>query len=264
MLLPILPNKMTGPMNLFNPYKIWLMAIIIATLSFIGYLGVKFLGEKRGILVTAAAGGFISSTAVTVSLSSMFKQTKTNIYTYASGIAIANTLMFIRVLIESFIINPAVAKILAPFYTIMFFYGVWISFIFFKKSQKNIEIAINSLEKNPLELNEAIKFALLFGLIYALVEYANKNYGNAGMIIVSFISGFTDVDAITLSLSEMSKSSLAFKYAATGILAASFSNTVVKYMIVIIAQKELAKKMLLFFGVETVMLTAALGYFYLN
>ena len=265
-LLPVLPNKMIGPYELFNPYKTWMMAIIIASLSFLGYLAIKFFGEKKGILFTAAAGGFISSTAVTASLSAMFKQTLTNINTYISAIAIANTLMFARVLIESYITNKKLLNFLLIPYLSATLVGILVSYYLYKKSvtSKNISASIKNLEKNPLELNEAIKFALLFGLIYALVEYANRHYGNAGMMIVSFISGFTDVDAITLSLSEMSLKTLALKDAAFGILAASFSNTIVKYSIVVIAQKELAKKMFLFFGVEILFLTIGLGYFYIN
>ncbi|HGZ70707.1 MAG TPA: DUF4010 domain-containing protein, partial [Nitratifractor sp.] len=66
--LPILPDEMLGPYNLFNPYKTWLMAVIIALISFIGYIAIKTLGQKYGIFLTGAAGGFISSTAVSISL----------------------------------------------------------------------------------------------------------------------------------------------------------------------------------------------------
>jgi len=254
-MLPILPNKGIGPLELFNPYKTWLMAIIIASLSFIGYLGIKFFGEKKGILFTAAAGGFISSTAVTASLSAMFKESKTSIFTYASAIAIANTLMFARVLIEAYVTNPKLIKILAVPFVLAFIYGIWFSYYFYKKSNDNIQTSLEKLEKNPLELSEAIKFAIIFAIIYALVEYTNKYFGNTGLLIVSFISGFTDVDAITLSLGELSNNKLALTTASAGIVTASLSNTLTKFLIVLFFSKELAKKTLIFFIPEVIILS---------
>jgi len=254
-LLPILPNKNIGPYELFNPYKTWLMAIIIASLSFIGYLGIKFFGEKRGILFTAAAGGFVSSTAVTASMSAMFKNTQTNLYTYLSAIAIANTLMFARVVIEVYITNSYLVKMLFIPYLFAFVYGIWFSYYFYKKSTSNISTSLNKLEKNPLELAEAVKFAIVFAIIYALVEFSNKHFGNAGLYIISFISGFTDVDAITLSLGELSKSSLLLSSAAIGIVTASISNTITKFFIVVFFSRTLAKKASLFFLVEILILS---------
>ena len=263
LLLPILPNKNIGPYKLFNPYKTWLMAIIIASLSFVGYLGIKFFGEKRGILFTAAAGGFVSSTAVTATMSAMFKNTGTNLYTYLSAIAIANTLMFARVVIEVYITNSHLVKILIIPYSIAFIYGIWFSYYFYKKSVSNVSTSLNKLEKNPLELAEAVKFAIIFAIIYALVEFSNKHFGNAGLYIVSFISGFTDVDAITLSLGELSKSSLLLNSAATGIVTASISNTVTKFFIVMFFSRELAKKALLFFIPEILILSLTYLFIFL-
>ncbi len=254
LLLPILPNKTF--FNLFNPYKTWLMAIIIASLSFIGYLGIKFFG-KKGLLFTAAAGGFISSTAVTASFSAMYKESKTSLLTYLAGISIANTLMFARVFIESYITNPQLSKYLFLPYFIATVYGIFISYYFFKKSTKAVTF-FNLLEKNPLELNEAIKFAIIFAIIYALIEYAHNNFGNTGIFIVSFISGFSDVDAITLSLGELSQKSISLKNASIGILIASLSNTITKFFIVLFFSKELAKKSLIFFLVESIILFSTL------
>jgi uncharacterized membrane protein (DUF4010 family) len=256
-MLPVLPDKTIDPFGLFNPHKTWLMAIIIASLSFVGYLGIKFFGEKKGILFTAAAGGFISSTAVTASLSAMFKESKTSIYTYAAAIAIANTLMFARVLIEVYITNPLLVKTIIIPYVFAFIYGLWFSYYFFKKSQNNIKTSLSKLEKNPLELSEAVKFALIFAVIYALVEYTNKNFGNLGIYAVSFLSGFTDVDAITLSLGELSKNGLSFQIANTGVVIASISNTVTKFLIVAFFSKPLAKKTAVFFIPEIFILSTA-------
>ena len=67
--LPILPNRAIGPWQAFNPYQIWWMVVLIAALSYVGYFANKFLGERRGMIVTGLFGGMTSSTAVTLTLS---------------------------------------------------------------------------------------------------------------------------------------------------------------------------------------------------
>src|SRR5260370_2404102 len=64
--LPILPDAPLGPFGGVNPREVWLIAIVLASVSFLGYVAVKYLGARRGLLLAAAAGGLASSTAVTI------------------------------------------------------------------------------------------------------------------------------------------------------------------------------------------------------
>ena len=246
--LPLLPDKM---IYYINPYKTWLMAVIIASLSFLGYISIKLIGHKYGILLTGAAGGFVSSTAVTLTLSKMYTITKNInlLYTYAAAIAIANTIMFARVLVETFLVNRNVTLILFIPYTITTIIGIYYSYKLYKNSSKNVEINISALEKNPLELDEAIKFAIIFGIIYSLSYFISNKYGNIGVYILSFFSGLTDVDAITLSLSSLAKDEISLKTASIGIAIASFTNSLVKLLIVwIFGKKDIAIVITKFFG----------------
>ncbi|NPA12205.1 MAG: MgtC/SapB family protein [Epsilonproteobacteria bacterium] len=246
LILPLLPNKM---IYYFNPYKTWLMAIIISALSFIGYLGIKIFGNRYGILLTGSAGGFVSSTAVTFSLTKLYTihNDKSTLYTYASAISIANTIMFARVFIETLLINRQIALYIAPAYLLTTLFGLYVTYKFYKLSTSNITTS-NLIEKNPLELDEALKFAAIFAIIYSLTYYLGNKYGNAGVYLVSLISGLTDVDAITLSLSSLGKHEISIKTASIGIAIATVSNTLFKYSIVLFfAKKELKKVMSKFF-----------------
>jgi len=245
--LPLLPDKIV---YYINPYKTWLMAVIIASLSFLGYLLIKLIGHKYGILLTGAAGGFISSTGVTLSLSKMYVLSKNSnlLFTYASAIAIANTIMFARVLVETFLINSKISLIILIPYTITTLVGLFYSYKLYKKSISKVEINISSIEKNPLELDEAIKFAIIFGVIYSLSYFISNKYGNIGVYLLSFFSGLTDVDAITLSLSSLAKNKIAINTAAIGISIASFTNSIFKLLIVwIFSKRDLAKEITKFF-----------------
>jgi len=247
LVLPHLPDKM---IYFINPYKTWLMAVIISSLSFLGYLGIKLFGEKYGIMLLGAAGGFVSSTAVTYSLSKLYAKIKNinTLYTYAAAIALANTIMFARVYVETSLINKQLATYLALPFLITSILGIIISFKMYKKSSSDIKTP-QIINKNPLELDEAIKFALIFAVIYAATYYIGNKYGNVGVYLVSFISGLTDVDAITLSLSSLAKQKLSLTTAAIGISIASVSNTLFKLGIIyFVAPRELFNVLFKFFA----------------
>ncbi len=233
-ILPILPDKMIGPWHLFNPYKTWMMAVIIAAISFVGYVAIKVLGQKHGVFLTGAAGGLISSTAVSISLSQMFQKQYDLINNYAGGIAIACTFMYLRVLFEAFVIHPELAWRLTPAYLLAAGSGLLYSWWFYRHAKAaEINLENSAITKNPLQLSEAIKFGILFGIIYGAIALVQTRYGNLGVYLVALFSGLTDVDAITLSLSEMAKDGKLAEYAAmNGIVIASVTNSVVKLGIV--------------------------------
>ncbi len=232
--LPVLPDKMIGPYELFNPYKTWLMAVIIAAISFVGYAAIKLLGQKRGVFITGAAGGLISSTAVSISLSQMFHRQFPLLNNYAGGVAIACTFMYLRVLFEATVIHPDLALHLAPAYLAASVSGLGFSYYLYTHSQSaDINFDNSAITKNPLQLSEAIKFGILFGIIYGAIAFTQTRFGDIGVYIVSLASGITDVDAITLSLSELARDDkLVMTTAMNGIVIASVTNSLVKLGIV--------------------------------
>jgi uncharacterized membrane protein (DUF4010 family) len=64
LLLPLLPNRTIDPWDVFNPAEIWLLAILIAGVSFVGYIAIRLMGDQTGIVVASIAGGVTSSTAI--------------------------------------------------------------------------------------------------------------------------------------------------------------------------------------------------------
>jgi len=234
LLLPVLPDEMIGPYKLFNPYKTWLMAVIIAAISFVGYVAIKILGNKRGVLLTGLFGGLISSTAVSISLSQMYTTQKDYLNNFAAGIAMACTLMYLRVLFEAFVINKKVALILLLPYAAASLSGLIFVYILYKNSKTaTFDLEAVSTTKNPLQLSEAIKFGILFGIIYGAISIVQNHYGNIGVYIISTLSGITDVDAITLSLSQLAlDEKLTLQASAAGIVIASATNSLVKLGIV--------------------------------
>jgi len=245
-ILPFLPDQGYGPYNLFNPHFIWLMVILISGIGFIGYALMKWYGEK-GIVLAGLLGGIVSSTATTISFAQRSMKEVKVYPTLVLGVLLANAVMFIRVLIEIFVINRSLlSKMLLPMLglavlTFVFSYFLW------KKSKKikgKIELG------TPLALKPAIQFAVIFAFILALVKLANIYLSSKGVYLVSFLSGFADVDAVTLSLSQLAKTELAENIARDGILIAVLTNVAVKGGIAYwLGGKEFGKAVVGYFAV---------------
>ncbi len=82
----------------------------------------------------------------------------------------------------------------------------------------------------PFELGPALKFGLLYGLVLLFARAAQVWFGDGGVYVSSVLAGLTDVDAITLSMAELSQpgGGVETSVAARAVTLAAMSNTVVK------------------------------------
>ncbi|WP_199451080.1 MgtC/SapB family protein [Vibrio harveyi] len=241
-LLPLLPNQAYGPWNALNPYEIWWMVVLIASISFVGYFAIKIGGAKRGILFTSVFAGLSSSTALTLQFSHLSREQSSISPLLASGILLSCGTMFPRLLIVLSVINPQLVTLLWPIVMIMmialYFPAWWI----WRRSEVG-KVEQSNKQTNPLALQSALFFGVVLAVIMLLSHALSDLFGNAGVLILSALSGITDVDTISLALGRQSTQTLSVETAALGILIAASVNTVVKMgMVVAIGDKALWRR----------------------
>ncbi|MFA7381437.1 MAG: MgtC/SapB family protein [Bacteroidia bacterium] len=229
LIMPYLPDIDYGPDGILNPQKIGYVILIISCLSFFGYFIIKFFGAKKGILFTAFFGGTFSSTAVTWTFSSRSKENPALSVQYAGGIAIAASVMFLRVAIIAAIFNFRVFQLLALPCAIMIITSVsYAIYILRKQDASSFKTSEEIKLGNPLDILNAGLFGGLYILLTLFVYYANLKFGEKGLYVTGLISGLTDVDAINISVSKLSLDQINPNLAAIVILLAIISNTVFK------------------------------------
>jgi len=228
-ILPLLPNQNFGPppLDVINPYKIWLMVVLIAGLNFLGYVLVKVLGNEHGLALTGILGGLVSSTAVTLSFSQRSRREPEMSSAFVLAIVIAWTIMFLRVVIIVGIINRALAASLAVALGCMALAGLLVCLALWRRRAH--ETGVVTAGANPFELGEAIKFGLLFGIVTIVAKAAEVYLGATGLYLAGAVAGATDVDAIALSMANRATTTPeSIKIAAYTIVIAVISNTLVK------------------------------------
>jgi uncharacterized membrane protein (DUF4010 family) len=233
--LPVLPNESvvdSQPFDVLNPYKVWLMVVFISGIGFLGYLLVKVVGPRQGIGLAGLLGGLVSSTAVTLGFSQRSQRQGELAKPFALAIMVSWTVMFSRVVVEVAALNPPLLGVLwmpmAASAAAGLGYCVYLYFS--QRTDEAGEVRVS----NPFELGPAIKFGLLYAVVLLASNAAQLYLGDTGLYLSSVLSGIAGVDAITLSVAELSGGSdLALSAGARAIVLAAMANTVVKGGIVL-------------------------------
>ncbi len=197
-ILPLLPNTNDIPYIPLSPFKIWLAVVVISSISYGGYVAQKYLFPSKGLFLTGLIGGTYSSTATTVVLAKKAKGLAPNTIITASIIA-ATSMMYLRLIVVSFIFNIQIAKAVSLPFLLFALIGFGIAFFYYKSSVKTTN-SLKMEDRNPLELGTAFIFAALFVIMIMVTHFVTHHYGVSGLKLLSFIVGFTDIDPFVLSL----------------------------------------------------------------
>ena len=228
-ILPLLPDQGYGPGDVLNPYKLWWAVVIVAGLSFVGYLAIRIAGARFGILATGLFGGLASSTSTTLALARLVRADGSLSQIAAAGIVIAGSVTFLRIVALVAVFAPAlVAPLVWPMVTMAAtgLAGAGLMQVFAgggKASHDKIpEIG------NPLALKTALGFGAVLAVVLIAVHYLREWLGSEGVFAAAAFSGITDVDALTISVSRLIDQDLSLVDGVVAIFIAASINTIVK------------------------------------
>lgn len=226
-ILPFLPNKGYGPLEFFNPYTFWLLVVFMLGISFVGYIFMRWLGEK-GITMTGLLGGIVSSTVVTTSFAHKSAKEAEHAKAFALGVILANGIMFLRVLVITSVLNQELFFIILPAFLLLTMITIIIAYILWRKiAAVNTKITLTS----PFTLLPALKFSLIFALTSLLFKLGHAYFSSHGIYVVSFFSGLADVDAVTASAAQLMNLALSKETAFISIFIAALANIASKGII---------------------------------
>jgi uncharacterized membrane protein (DUF4010 family) len=200
--LPFLPNRFFGPYEALNPQQLWLVVILVTGLSYAGYVANRLFGAAHGTVVTAVIGGAYSSTAVTAALAQRLRSAERGKRTLSAGIALASSVMYVRVLLLTFILADfafiPLAMILAPAALIAGIAG-WL--LLRRSGAARSDESVET--RNPIRLLPAFFFALTVAVMSIAARWAEAKYGHSGVAYLVLIMGSLDVDAAIITLGTL-------------------------------------------------------------
>lgn len=233
--LPLLPDRALDPWQALNPRQLWLFVVLISALSMVGYVATRWLGPGRGAAATGLSGGLVSSTATTLAFARQSRDVSspTGVKSLIFGTLLSWAMMFMRVIVVSFAVNPALLPRLSPSMIAMALATLTIGGALHWRDQaragRTEQPAAELTIATPFSLTQAVKFGLLYAAILLLVKIVSDAWtGGGGLLLVAALAGSTDVDAITLSMSQYARDGGAAAIATAAIVVAAISNTIVK------------------------------------
>ena len=229
--LPVVPDDPVGPFGGVNPREIWIIAIVLAGVSFAGYVAVKVLGSRYGVLLSATAGGLVSSTAVTASSARRAAAGEGEPRLLAAGVALASAVSFGRVLAIVSVLKPELLRLLGPALVAAILAALAYAIVsaFWRQGGKSDDKEIAF--RNPFGFWSVLGFALLLASMVLVGRALSETLGEAGAIFGALAMGLADVDAVTVSMAQLVPDRLSLAAASLAILAAVASNSLSKIAI---------------------------------
>lgn len=218
-----------------NPYRIWLIVVLVSFISFLGYALIKTVGSRAGIGLTGLIGGLVSSTVTTLSFARRSRENAAAIPLFAAAIVLTSSIMFPRLIVEIAVFNSVLMKNIAVPLGAMGITGMLLALLLFQRSRIEQSTAATATPTfdNPFSLKSAIAFALVFAVILAATRLATTYLGENWLPLVALVSGLTDADAIAFSLSNLHRHGLVnLDWASFNLVLGALSNTFMKLVLV--------------------------------
>lgn len=220
--LPLLPVGPFGPGYGFRPREVWVLVLIFSGLSFAGYLALRLAGPSRGYGLAGLLGGLVSSTAVTLNFARESRHASAPGRPLALGVLAACTVLPIRLVVLSLLLNRDVgagaALLLAPGFVV----ALAVVALAFRATAAPAGVAATAPPANPLRLGAAIQMALAFQVVLFAMGWMEAGFGSSGVYATAFVTGLTDLDALTYSMSRLGgglSAALAARALAVGVVA---------------------------------------------
>ncbi len=233
---PLLPDRNIGPYQFFNPFQVWLLIILVSTISYVGYILIRLLGGKRGLEVSALLGGIVSTTAVTMSLAERARRTPELSRICGVTGVMANAVQFPRLLLLVWVVDGSLGAFLTVPLLGMGAVGLLGAWILGRVRRVTTEDPpADLLLQNPYSLMPALKFGLFFVGVFLLSKLATVWWGEQGIYPASAIAGLGDASAISLSAARLVNSgSLSAPAASAAILIAVTMNALLKWILALV------------------------------
>jgi uncharacterized membrane protein (DUF4010 family) len=197
-----------------TPRQIWLAVVITTGISYLGYVLQTYLFPRKGLLLAGLVGGLYSSTVTVLVLAKKSKATPEIAHQVAMAILLAVSMMYLRLLVlvaifrlpSTIVVGPA----LVALSSVAAGYALWLR----RKRPVEASTGVTSvpgpgggdvavepaLRKNPLELNAAVLFAVLFAVVSFATKYVLEYFQDIGLRMLSFVVGFSDITPFVVSL----------------------------------------------------------------
>jgi len=218
-------------LELFNPFKLWLIVVLITGVDLLGYILERTIGQNRGWLIASLVGGFVSSTATTISIAQESTRTR-NHSPLLAGAIFANMVSFLPVMVILATFNPPLLIQFLPVFIALFITALIIGIYFYRFSKGNnqLETVEEKAEKSHsiFSLSSALKFMGVYLLISIVSKIALQFFGTGGFLVTTGLGALTGIDAVVINTAQLSGTVIGIGLGVWTLVLANSANLIAK------------------------------------
>lgn len=201
-ILPMLPRQNMIPGINLTPHAVWLATVVVSGVSYLSYLLRRYVFRQSGILMSGIIGGLYSSTATIAVLARKSRKAEADeAPEYVAAMLMAVSMMFLRFLILIGIFSRETLAVIYPYLLGMALIVGGVAWYIHLRRPVTVGGQMEEEDSsNPLEFKVALIFAMLFVVFTVVTHYTLVYAGTAGLTVLSFISGLSDITPFILNL----------------------------------------------------------------
>jgi uncharacterized membrane protein (DUF4010 family) len=223
--LPLVPDRSFGPHGSFNPSIVWRLVVIVMAVQALGYIAMRAIGPRYGLLVAGLLGGFVSSTA-TIGIMGARAVRELQLRRGATAAAVISSVATIVLL--AIVVGAASVAALRELALALILAGLAAAgyALVFALRATRAEGGEPFERGRAFNLRVAVLLAVTVTLVLLVSSILTAAFGRAGLVIGTATAGLADSQSAAISAATLSSSGHASAdTAAIAILAALTANT---------------------------------------
>lgn len=230
-ILPLLPDRDLGPYGVLNPQKVWLLVVMLTGIGWVGYIGVRALGRRRGLLVTGLAGGFASATATTASMGRLARS-GADLRAPLAGALTASLATFVQLLaVVGFVDGEVLRRILPSALGGAVTLAAVAAVVYRGAARDQADTAPVSPGR-AFALRPALILAAVLTAALLIARWGADVLGAKGAVLAAFAAGLADAHAGSVAAASLvAKGAITVSTALVAIGVAMGSNLLVKIVL---------------------------------
>lgn len=233
--MPLVPDRVIGPFDAVNPRQLWLIVVVIMSISAAGYVAQKMVGARFGLPLAGFISGFVSSTATIGAMGGLASRTP-GLRQAAIAAAVLSTVATIvqMTVLLAVLSRETLLQMAAP----LAFAGVAAlayGGLFTRKAMRVTAADGTATDLRAVNLATAVGFAAVVAGVQVVAAGLEAWLGSTG-VTAAAAAGFADTHAPAASVASLvAAARLTPAQAVMPILLALTTNTISKSVLAVTA-----------------------------
>jgi uncharacterized membrane protein (DUF4010 family) len=229
--MPLLPNRAVDAYGIVNPHLIWRLTVIVMLFNAFGYVALRTLGAKRGLVLAGLLGGFVSSAATIAAMGHRVREKPDTYRAAVAGAALSSVSTVVQMALILAATYPLVLIRMSPALIGMGAFAVLYGAFFTRHALRQPSPG-EATSGRAFQPRQAILFAITITVVLWLAAWLADHVGSWGAVAAITASGFADAHSASATAAAMARhGSMEVTTAIVAILSAITANTITKAVV---------------------------------